>query len=97
MRAFLLALAALAAPILAAPSPQGPGDKAAPPGDKATPPGTPGPDKDGKYTISSDKLRIQFIPYGAAITNLFLKSKKGEELDVILGWDNATFYSTTKV
>lgn len=88
MRAFLVALAALAAPILAAP---------ATPDNKATPPGTPGPDKDGKYTISSDKLRIQFIPYGAAITNLFLKSKSGEELDVILGWDNATFYSTTKV
>lgn len=54
-----------------------------------------GPDADGKYTISSEHLRLQFIPWGAAITNLFIESKDGQELDVILGWDNATYYHTT--
>ena len=55
-----------------------------------------GPDSDGKYTISSEHLRLQFIPYGAAITNLFIESNSGQELDVVLGWDNATYYHTTK-
>jgi hypothetical protein len=62
----------------------------------ATPPstnGTMGPDKDGKYEISAQGIRGHFIPYGASISNLFVKDKNGIERDIVLGFDNASFYS----
>ena len=52
-----------------------------------------GPDKDGKYTIVSDGIRAQFIPYGASLTNLFVKDAFGVERDIVLGYDNATAYA----
>jgi aldose 1-epimerase len=54
---------------------------------------TPGPDKDGKYTLINTGIRAQFIPYGAAISNLFLNDSSGTELDVVGGFDNASYYS----
>ena len=48
-----------------------------------------GPDENGKYTISSDSIRASFIPYGASITNLFVKDKTGVERDIVLGFDTA--------
>ncbi|KAF2020801.1 galactose mutarotase-like protein [Aaosphaeria arxii CBS 175.79] len=54
---------------------------------------TKGPDEDGKYEISAEGIRAQFIPYGASITNLFIHDKNGEERDIVLGHDNASFYS----
>ncbi|KAF2690256.1 galactose mutarotase-like protein [Lentithecium fluviatile CBS 122367] len=59
----------------------------------ATPNGTAGPDEDGKYEISSTGIRGSFIPYGASITNLFVKDRNGIERDIVLGFDNASFYS----
>jgi hypothetical protein len=53
-----------------------------------------GPDKDGKYTIASEGIRAQFIPYGASLTNLFIKDAGGFERDIVLGYDNATAYAT---
>ncbi|KFZ01402.1 hypothetical protein V500_00775 [Pseudogymnoascus sp. VKM F-4518 (FW-2643)] len=52
-----------------------------------------GPDSDGKYTISSKGLRAQFVAYGASISNLFVKDANGHERDVVLGFDNATYYA----
>ena len=53
---------------------------------------------------------IQFIPYAATLTNLFVKGRKktlqkiicadepidknGEERDIVLGYDNTSFYRT---
>jgi aldose 1-epimerase len=34
----------------------------------------------------------QFIPYGATLTNLFVKDKKGKDVDVVLGYDDVDFY-----
>jgi aldose 1-epimerase len=51
-----------------------------------------GPDADGKYTISAEGIRALFIPYGASVTNLFVNDKNGVERDIVLGWDNATYY-----
>jgi len=51
-----------------------------------------GPDANGKYTVSSDGIRAQFIPYGASITNLFIKGKDGVERDIVLGFDKASDY-----
>ena len=55
--------------------------------------GTLGPDDDGKYEISAEGIRAQFIPYGASITNLFVKDRNGVERDIVLGFDNASYYS----
>jgi aldose 1-epimerase len=52
-----------------------------------------GPDSNGKYTISAEGIRMQFIPYGASISNLFINDTHGVERDIVLGFDNATAYS----
>ncbi|KAI1388619.1 galactose mutarotase-like protein [Hypoxylon trugodes] len=52
----------------------------------------PKPGEDGKYTISSSGIRAQFIPYGATLTNLFVEDKNGEEVDVVLGYDDINYY-----
>lgn len=54
---------------------------------------TTGPDADGKYTISAEGIRAQFIPYGASISNLFINDTNGIERDIVLGFDNASYYS----
>jgi aldose 1-epimerase len=51
-----------------------------------------GPDENGKYEISSDGIRGLFIPYGASVSNIFVKGKDGVERDIVLGFDNATAY-----
>lgn len=51
------------------------------------------PGKDGKYTLEAEGIRAQFVPYGAGISNLFVKDKNGTERDIVLGWDNATYYT----
>jgi hypothetical protein len=53
----------------------------------------PPPGADGKYTLQAEGIRAQFVPYGAAISNLFIKDKTGVERDVVIGWDNATYYT----
>ncbi|KAK7542939.1 galactose mutarotase-like domain-containing protein [Phyllosticta citricarpa] len=52
---------------------------------------------DGKYTISAEGIRANFIPYGAAISNLFLNDSNGVERDIVLGFDNASYYSIDKL
>jgi aldose 1-epimerase len=52
-----------------------------------------GPDEDGKYVIHGTGIRANFIPYGAAISNLFLNDTSGIERDVVGGFDNATYYT----
>lgn len=58
-------------------------------GGAAVPP--PGPD--GKYVLESEGIRATFIPYGASISNLFINDTNGVERDIVLGFDNATYYS----
>ncbi|KAI1108888.1 aldose 1-epimerase [Nemania sp. NC0429] len=52
----------------------------------------PKPDAEGKYTISSSRIKAQFIPYGATLTNLFVKDKHGKDVDVVLGYDDPAYY-----
>ncbi|KAI9659221.1 MAG: hypothetical protein M1831_003803 [Alyxoria varia] len=47
----------------------------------------------GKYQIEAEGIRMLFVPYGASISNLFITDSHGEERDIVLGWDNATFYT----
>jgi aldose 1-epimerase len=58
---------------------------------------TSGPDENGKYEISAEGIRGLFIPYGASISNLFIKGKDGVERDIVLGYDNASYYSIDPV
>lgn len=47
----------------------------------------------GKYEVSSEGIRANFIPYGASISNLFITDVHGVERDIVLGFDNASYYS----
>ncbi|KAE9986934.1 hypothetical protein Vi05172_g226 [Venturia inaequalis] len=55
-----------------------------------------GPGPDGKYTLEAPGIRAKFIPYGASISNLFINDTNGVERDIVLGFDNATYYSIDK-
>ncbi|CBY00123.1 similar to aldose 1-epimerase [Plenodomus lingam JN3] len=50
------------------------------------------PDADGRYTLEAEGIKAQFIPYGATLTNLFVKDKNGIERDIVLGYDNTSYY-----
>lgn len=50
------------------------------------------PDPDGRYTIAAPGIKAQFIPYGATLTNLFVKDKNGNDVDVVLGYDDVDYY-----
>lgn len=50
------------------------------------------PDADGKYTIKSEGVRAQFVAYGASLSNFFIKDKHGIERDIVMGFDNASYY-----
>lgn len=43
----------------------------------------------GKYVISSEGIRANFIPYGASLSNMFITDVHGVERDIVLGFDNA--------
>src|SRR5690554_6198371 len=51
------------------------------------------PDKDGKYWIHGDGISAAFVPYGASISNLLINDKHGIQRDIIVGFDNASYYS----
>ena len=55
--------------------------------------GVPAPGPDGKYVLQAEGIRATFIPYGASISNLFIKDVNGVERDIVLGFDNASYYS----
>lgn len=56
----------------------------------------PTPDEDGKYWIHGEGLSAAFIPYGASISNLLIKDKRGIKRDIVAGFDNATYYGVDK-
>ena len=52
-----------------------------------------GPDAAGKYEIAAEGIRGLFIPYGASVSNLFVRDGRGVERDMVLGYDNASYYT----
>ena len=42
--------------------------------------------------VNHGLIQWQFIPYGATLTNLFVKDKNGEDVDVVLGYDDVEYY-----
>lgn len=57
---------------------------------------SPKADKDGKYWIKTDYLKLAFVPYGAAVSNVLIKDQYGIERDLVGGFDNATYYTLDK-
>ncbi|KAK4644738.1 hypothetical protein QC761_307540 [Podospora bellae-mahoneyi] len=55
------------------------------------------PDSSGKYWLFAPGITASFIPYGASISNLFITDKNGIDRDIVLGFDNATYYSVDPV
>jgi aldose 1-epimerase len=55
-----------------------------------------GPDENGKYWIYGDGIEAAFIPYGASISDLYIKDRYGIQRDIVIGFDNATWYSLDK-
>nr|OQO18097.1 hypothetical protein B0A51_16250 [Rachicladosporium sp. CCFEE 5018] len=51
---------------------------------------------DGKYYVESEGIRANFIPYGASISNLWVTDVHGLERDIVLGFDNASYYGIDK-
>lgn len=51
---------------------------------------------DGKYEIASEGIRARFTNYAASITNLWIEDVHGVELDIVLGFDNASTYPVAK-
>ncbi|KAF5004818.1 hypothetical protein FDECE_8695 [Fusarium decemcellulare] len=47
---------------------------------------------EGKYVIQAEGIRMAFTNYGGAVTNLWLNNSRGEEVDVVLGLDQAADY-----
>lgn len=47
----------------------------------------------GKYLIQSEGIQAYFVPYGASISNLIINDTQGVARDIVLGWDNATYYT----
>ncbi|KAH8732477.1 galactose mutarotase-like domain-containing protein [Phaeosphaeriaceae sp. PMI808] len=52
----------------------------------------PHPDAQGRYTLEAEGIKAQFIPYAATLTNLWVKDKNGVQRDIVLGYDNTSFY-----
>lgn len=44
------------------------------------------------YSIKADGIRATFIPYGARLTHLLVKDRKGNPQDVIVGYDKGDAY-----
>ncbi|KAF2160247.1 hypothetical protein M409DRAFT_29337 [Zasmidium cellare ATCC 36951] len=57
----------------------------------------PPPDSDGKYTIQAPGIKASFIPYSAAVTNLFVPDRNGTQRDIVLGYDTAVEYAEDKI
>ena len=45
-----------------------------------------------KYNLQANGIKASFIPYGARLTNLYVKDKNGDWQDVVVGYDNGRQY-----
>lgn len=51
------------------------------------------PDKNGKYWIHGDGISAGFVAYGASISDLYINDRYGIQRDLIVGFNNASYYS----
>ncbi|KAK4119456.1 galactose mutarotase-like protein [Parathielavia appendiculata] len=50
---------------------------------------------EGKYTIEAEGIKISFTHHGAAVANLWVRDRDGDEIDIVLGLDHADMYPET--
>lgn len=55
-----------------------------------------GPDAAGKYWVRAEGIQAAFIPYGASITDLFINDQYGIRRDIVVGFDNASYYEVDR-
>ncbi|KAI4865034.1 putative aldose 1-epimerase family protein [Hypoxylon rubiginosum] len=48
--------------------------------------------EEGKYVIEAEGIRLAFTNHGAALTNLWINDTHGQEIDIVLGLDDAHRY-----
>jgi aldose 1-epimerase len=51
------------------------------------------PNEEGKYVIQAEGIRLAFTNNGGALSNLWINDTHGNEIDIVLGLDNATQYA----
>ncbi|KAI0169667.1 putative aldose 1-epimerase family protein [Hypoxylon sp. FL1284] len=51
---------------------------------------------EGKYVIQAEGIRLAFSNHGAAVTNLWINDTNGQEIDIVLGLDDANGYPSMK-
>lgn len=54
-------------------------------------------DAHGKFEISANGIRAQFIPFGASITDMSINDTFGVERDIVVGCEAAHEYSTARL
>ena len=47
-----------------------------------------------KYTLQANGIKASFIPYGARMTNCYVKDKNGKYQDIAVGYDKGSQYLT---
>ena len=51
----------------------------------------------GKYRNQSGGIRAKFIRYSVNLFNMFIKDVNGIEHDIVLDFDNASYYAVSKL
>lgn len=52
--------------------------------------------KEGKYEIASEGIRLAFTTRGGALANLWMNDTHGIERDIVLGYDDINSYAKYK-
>ncbi|KAB8258818.1 putative aldose 1-epimerase family protein [Aspergillus pseudonomiae] len=47
---------------------------------------------EGKYVIGAEGIRLAFTNHGGALTNLWINDTHGQEIDIVMGFDQADYY-----
>jgi aldose 1-epimerase len=51
------------------------------------------PNEEGKFVIQAEGIRLAFTNQGGALTNFWINNTHGQEIDIVMGLDNATQYA----
>lgn len=48
----------------------------------------------GKYIIQAEGIRLAFTNHGGSLSNLWINDTNGEEIDIVMGFDDPTQYTS---
>lgn len=49
---------------------------------------------EGKYVIEAEGIRLAFVKRGGAVANVWINDTSGREIDIVMGFDNASQYDS---